>query len=587
MQQKVDKILKGLESGQITPEEAYSYIYENEKYKDTDKSENNKDIAIIGFACRFPDAESSDKLWLNIIKGSAAIKNIPEDRWKLDEELKKRGVKPFASMCRYGGFIDGVDLFDANFFEITEEEAVAMDPQHRLLLEAVMEGIEYSGYSREGLWGSRTGIFIGARGGDYKQGFDNNYQNARAALTGTLGNFNSARISNFFNFKGPSLVFDTACSSSLVSTHYACKSILNHECDMAVAGGVHLCINADTFISLNLMPRSLASNGVSYTFDKRADGFVPGEGVGVVILKSLTKAVEDGDTVYAVIKGSAVNNDGNTIGVTTPDLDAQQEVVEMALKAASVDAATISYIEAHGTGTMIGDPIEIRAIDKAFKKYTDNKSFCALGTVKPNIGHLDTAAGIASIIKVVLSLYNKKIPPTLNIEMPNPRINFVDSPFYPAAYLSDWNPVGGVRRAGISSFGFGGTNCHMILEEAPAQVKSTEEFEDRKEQLFLLSAKSQEALKKLAENYSVYLSKNTQLKLGDICFTAGTSRTSFKNRLAVLCSSTSELSQKLGSMEVLTGDGLAASHKVAFMFTGQGAQYSGMALELYENQPIF
>ena len=587
MQQKVDKILKGLESGQITPEEAYSYIYENEKYKDTDKSENNKDIAIIGFACRFPDAESSDKLWLNIIKGSSAIKNIPEDRWKLDEELKKRGVKPFASMCRYGGFIDGVDLFDADFFEITEEEAVAMDPQHRLLLEAVMEGIEYSGYSREGLWGSRTGIFIGARGGDYKQGFDNNYQNARATLTGTLGNFNSARISNFFNFKGPSLVFDTACSSSLVSTHYACKSILNHECDMAVAGGVHLCINADTFISLNLMPRSLASNGVSYTFDKRADGFVPGEGVGVVILKSLTKAVEDGDTIYAVIKGSAVNNDGNTIGVTTPDLDAQQEVVEMALKAASVDAATISYIEAHGTGTMIGDPIEIRAIDKAFKKYTDNKSFCALGTVKPNIGHLDTAAGIASIIKVVLSLYNKKIPPTLNIEMPNPRINFVDSPFYPAAYLSDWSPVGGVRRAGISSFGFGGTNCHMILEEAPAQVKSTEEYEDRKEQLFLLSAKSQEALKKLAENYSVYLSKNTELKLGDICFTAGTSRTSFKNRLAVLCSNTSELSQKLGSMEVLTGDGLAAPYRVAFMFTGQGAQYSGMALELYENQPIF
>ncbi len=551
---------------------------------------NSDDIAIIGLACKFPGADSIEEFWDNLSKGISSINSALNNRWNKEDICSQYGIdreKLSKVYTPVGGYIEDIDKFDAEFFGIPEGEAPFIDPQHRILLETVWKALENSGYSNGQLSGSNTGVFVGARGCMYKTDMDtNNSDLVRASLTGKLGNFNSARISDFLNLKGPSIVMDTACSSSLVSTHYACKSILNGECDVAISCGVEIKSTAENVLGL-CSSKAISFDGKSYVFDQRANGFVAGEGAGAIILKSLKKATQDGDTVYAVIKGSAVNNDGHTMGITTPDLEGQEAVIDVALRNAKVDAATVSYIEAHGTGTMLGDPIEVKALTRVFEKHTKNKGYCGIGSVKTNIGHLDTAAGIASIIKVVLSLYNKKIPPTLNIEIPNKRFKFIDSPFYPAAYLSDWNPAGGVRRAGISSFGFGGTNCHMILEEAPAQVKSTEEYEDRQEQLFLLSAKSQEALKKLAENYSVYLSKNTELKLGDICFTAGTSRTSFKNRLAVLCSSTSELSQKLGSMEVLTGDGLAVSHRVAFMFTGQGAQYPKMAMELYENQPIF
>ena len=562
-----------------------------EEYKGkTEIDYNSNDIAIIGLACRFPGADSIDEFWDNLSMGISSINPGLNNRWNKEDICSQYGIDSENLNKVYtpvGGYIEGIDKFDAEFFGIPEGEAPFIDPQHRILLETVWRALENSGYSNGQLSGSNTGVFVGARGCMYKTDMNtNNSDLVRASLTGKLGNFNSARISDFLNLKGPSIVIDTACSSSLVSTHYACKSILNGECDVAISCGVEIKSTAENVLGL-CSSKAISFEGKSYVFDQRANGFVAGEGAGAIILKSLKKAIQDGDTVYAVIKGSAVNNDGHTMGITTPDMEGQEAVIDAALRNAKVDAATVSYIEAHGTGTMLGDPIEVKALTRVFEKHTKNKGYCGIGSVKTNIGHLDTAAGIASIIKVVLSLYNKRIPPTLNIEIPNKRFKFIESPFYPAAYLADWKPVGGVRRAGISSFGFGGTNCHMILEEAPAEVKSTEEYEDRREQMFLLSAKSQEALKKLAANYSVYLSKNTQLNLGDICFTAGTSRSSFKNRLAVLCSSTAELSQKLGSTEVLAGDGLATSQRTAFMFTGQGAQYPKMAMELYENQPIF
>ncbi|BCJ94417.1 hypothetical protein acsn021_19860 [Anaerocolumna cellulosilytica] len=586
MLKNIELILAELEEGKLTPDKAYSMIYEKKGKETSGIEEGNNEIAVIGLSCRFPNADTMDAYWDILSEGKSCIKAIPKERWDFNHELEKKGIKPTSSMCRVGGFLKEIENFDAAFFDISNQEACLIDPQQRLLLEVVQEGIEHAGYCHKSFSGSNTGIFIGARDGKYEPVTADEHKNARVRLTGTLGNFNAARISNYFNLKGPSLVYDTACSSSLISTHYACKSILAGECDMAIAGGVHLCVNADTYISLNLMNQTLSKNGKCYAFDRRAEGFVPGEGVGIVVLKPLNKAIKDRDTIYAVIKGSAVNNDGYTIGETTPDLDAEQQVLERALQDAKVDAATISLIEAHGTGTMIGDPIEVRALAKAFNEYTDKKSFCALGSVKTNIGHLDTAAGIASLIKVILALYYKKIPPTQNIDMPNPRINFVDSPFYPAAYLEDWKPVQGVRRAGVNSFGFGGTNCHMILEEGRENQYLDQEENDRSRQLFLLSAKSGEALEKAAETYANYLAKRESENLGNICYTTGTSRRFFDNRLALICSDTRELKEKLKGIEFLTGE-CKTPGKVTFLFTGQGALYSNLAKELYERQPVF
>ncbi|BCJ94415.1 hypothetical protein acsn021_19840 [Anaerocolumna cellulosilytica] len=559
--------------------EAISKVPDNKK----------EDIAIIGMALRFPGADSPEAFWENLSEGKHAIHAGLDTRWKKEDICRQFSIEVDKLDKVYtcvGGYLEEVDTFDASFFGISEEEAPYIDPQHRILLETVWKSIEHAGYSAQTLWGSNTGVFVGARGCVYQTDMDtSNSDLVRASLTGKLGNFNSARISDFYNLKGPSIVIDTACSSSLVSTHYACKSILDGECSLAISCGVEIKSSPDNVIGLSAS-KALSADGKSYVFDQRASGFVAGEGAGAIVLKSMRKAIEDGDTIYAVIKGSAVNNDGHTMGITTPDLEGQKAVIEAALENAEVDAATISYIEAHGTGTMLGDPIEVKALTKAFEKYTEHKGYCGIGSVKTNIGHLDTAAGIASIIKVILALQHKKIPPTLNIEIPNKRFRFVDSPFYPVAYLEDWKLVQGVRRAGVSSFGFGGTNCHMILEEGRENQYLDQEENDRSRQLFLLSAKSGGALEKAAETYANYLAKRESENLGNICYTTGTSRRFFDNRLALICSDTKELKEKLKGIEFLTGESKTPG-KVTFLFTGQGALYSNLAKELYERQPVF
>ncbi|MGZ7443443.1 SDR family NAD(P)-dependent oxidoreductase, partial [Paenibacillus sp. TH7-28] len=430
-----------------------------------------EDIAVIGLACRFPQADSPDEFWQLLKNGIHAVRMVPDERTELE---LLQGTKPEATFGRYsskGGFVRHIDRFDAALFGFSEAEAAALDPQHRILLETAWTAFESSGYSKSSLWGQPVGVFVGARGGTYKAaaaaGTDG-YASMRAAVTGRLANFNAARISDFFNLKGPSLVFDTACSSSLVSVHYACKALRDGECGMALAGGAEIKSSAEFLEGLSAT-KALSPDGTCHVFDKRANGFVPGEGVGAVLLKPYRRALADGDTVYAVIKGSAVNNDGHTMGITTPDLEGQAAVIERALEEAGVHPETVTYVEAHGTGTMIGDPIEVKALTRVFAKRTDRKAFCGLGSVKANIGHLDTAAGIASLIKVVLALHHGQLPPVLHLNEPNPRFRFVDSPFYPNGSLQEWAGADGVRRAGISSFGFGGTNCHMIVEGAPAR----------------------------------------------------------------------------------------------------------------------
>ncbi|MGZ7446170.1 beta-ketoacyl [acyl carrier protein] synthase domain-containing protein, partial [Paenibacillus sp. TH7-28] len=346
MERFKEEIISRLESGGITPEEAYSLFFEGGSLADPEDSGQDRrkvgdagdgDIAIIGFACRFPGASDAEKLWILLKEGKCSVGEVPSGRWRMDEALSDEGMNPAGPYCRQGGFIEDIEGFAADFFGLSVEEAEAIDPQQRHLLETAYHTFEHAGYSREELWGSGTGVFVGCRAGNYHPDKPQKTDKAwiRAKLTGTIGNFNAARISDYFNLKGPSLVFDTACSSSLVSVHYACKALRDGECGMALAGGVELKVHADTFVSLNLA-KALSPDGTCHVFDKRANGFVPGEGVGAVLLKPYRRALADGDTVYAVIKGSAVNNDGHTMGITTPDLEGQAAVIERALEEAGV-----------------------------------------------------------------------------------------------------------------------------------------------------------------------------------------------------------------------------------------------------------
>jgi acyl transferase domain-containing protein len=330
------------------------------------------------------------------------------------------------------------------------------------MLETCLLATLDAGYSREELSNRRVGVYIGTRSGNYMGRVE---QPEKNTIVGVGQNFIGARISDFFNWRGNNLVVDSACSSSLVSVHLACQALREGEIDAAAAGGVDLLLDELTYLTLSAAG-ALSPDGRCHTFDERANGFVPGEGAGALVLKRLDDALRDGDRVYAVIRGSAVNNDGRTMGITTPNLDAQVEVIEAALARSGVSAAELSYVEAHGTGTMIGDPIELKALTRVFQRETAERGFCAVGSVKTNIGHLLSAAGVAGLVKTALSLHHRLLPPTLHCDRPNPRFAFDESPLYVNRELRPWATSGGrPRRAGISAFGFGGTNCHMVLEE--------------------------------------------------------------------------------------------------------------------------
>ncbi|WP_437627952.1 amino acid adenylation domain-containing protein [Sorangium sp. So ce1151] len=417
-------------------------------------------IAVIGLACRFPGAPSPAAFWENLAAGVCSIREVPLSRWDW-RRLYSPDQQEGKSVSKWGGFVDDIEGFDPGYFNIPEADAVMLDPLVRLFLEAGVTAFLDAGYDRQALGGRKVGVFVGARSANFAE---RSRHASKSSIVSGGQNFIAAHLSHALNLKGPSMVVDTACSSALVGISLACQSLASDACEMAVAGGVDVLLDEKPYLVLSV-GRALSPDGKCHVFDEKANGFVPGEGAGAVILKRLDRALADGDRIEAVIEGIAVNNDGRTMGISTPNPEAQSAVIEEALSRAGAAAETLGYVEAHGTGTLIGDPIELRGLTQVFRRSTEERGFCAVGSVKTNIGHLLSAAGIASFIKVVLALRHRQIPPTLHCETPNPRFAFADSPFYPATRLDPWRPRGGVRRAGISSFGFGGTNAHAIVAE--------------------------------------------------------------------------------------------------------------------------
>ena len=551
------------------------------------------DIAVIGLACRFPQAANPKAFWELLRNGRDAIEEVPRDHWdwrSYYDENPEAGNKTYS---RWGGFLEGIDGFDSAFFHISPREARLTDPQQRLFLEVSWEALESAGYAAESLAQKNVGVFVGCSNNTY-------YQRIAPALTSVdhgagIGNQNAIianRVSFFLNLRGPSVLIDTLCSSSLVAVHQACQSLRLGECAMALAGGVNLLLSPEYFVAMSRM-KAHSPDGRCKAFDHRANGIASGEGAGAVLLKPLSRALEDRDQIYAVIKGSAINHGGQSNGLTAPNPRAQADLIAHALDVAGVSAESISYIEAHGTGTSLGDPIEIEGLTQAFRRYTDRNQFCAVGSVKTNIGHLEPAAGVSGLIKVILSMQHRQLPPSLHFESPNPIIPFAESPFKVNTELREWISEG-PRRAGVSSFGMGGANAHVVLEEAPTPRPEVSEIE-RPLHLITLSARTESALGSLAGEYVDFLADSHRISIADIGFTANTGRTRFAHRLAVVADSAAELREQLTAFAA----GRKAPHlfegqaqgeqrrRIAFLFTGQGSQYIGMGRQLYQTQPTF
>jgi acyl transferase domain-containing protein/thioesterase domain-containing protein len=519
-------------------------------------SRNTHDIAIIGMSGRFPGARNLDEYWRNLINGIDSVTEIPPSRWDAGLTFNADPNVPNNSYCRWGGFLDDVDSFDPFFFHLSPRDAEIMDPQQRLFLEEGWKALEDAGYSDTSMSNRQCAIFVGAGQGDYFLKFTEGDHN----LTGQfgMGNVNSilaARLAYFMNLKGASVAVDTACSSSLVAIHLACQSLIGGESEMALAGGVFVMTTPQTHI-LTSQARMLSPEGKCKTFDTGADGFVPGEGVGVVLLKPLANALADGDHVHAVIRGSATNQDGKTNGMTAPSALSQTALQLSVYRSREIDPSTFTYVEAHGTGTKLGDPIEIDALTDSFRHYTDRKRFCAIGSVKTNIGHSLPAAGVAALIKVVLSLKHKRIPPSLHCRSENEHIDFADSPFYVNVEPREWVADGGApRRAAINSFGFSGTNAHVVVEEAP--VLSTRRTASQPVHVFTLSAKTAHALRQRVQDLASWLRReHGKHQLSDISYTLNAGRSHFNHRLAIIASDEKDLSlqiEKLLEQETVSG----------------------------------
>ena len=567
----------------------------------------NEPIAIIGLSCRFPQANSPQAFWELLRNGVDTITEVPSDRWDVDafhSETPERGKV----MTRFGAFLDNVDLFDPAFFGISPREAARMDPQQRLLLEVSWEALENAFIPPPSLAGTRTGVFVGISSYDYSRlQFDNHEMIDAYAGTGNAHSIAANRLSYVFDLRGPSMAVDTACSSSLVSVHLACQSLRSGESDLALAGGVNLILTPELTITFS-QARMLAPDGHCKTFDASADGYVRGEGCGVVVLKRLSDAMRDGDNILALVRGSAVNQDGRSNGLTAPNGLAQQDVIRTALNQAGVSPNQIGYVEAHGTGTPLGDPIEMASLNAVLND--DSNQRVIVGSVKTNIGHLESAAGIAGLIKVVLAMQNESIPPHLHLKEINPYLSLEGSRIEIGTYLRPWKRRDIPRFAGVSSFGFGGTNAHIVLSDAPlvdVTLSGAPRHEgslsnangslvgiERPRHLLTLSAKTQHSLEQLTQSLNDSI-RNTQYEVQDIAFTSNTTRAHFENRLAIQASSNEELLKELedflnnsDSSLVVSGQAKpTAQPMIAFLFTGQGSQYAGMGKGLYESQPTF
>ncbi|MBI4658056.1 MAG: SDR family NAD(P)-dependent oxidoreductase [Verrucomicrobia bacterium] len=560
---------------------------------ETGESREAEPIAVVGMGCRFPGADRPRAFWELLRHGIDAISEVPQARWDVEALYDPAPGTPGKMSTRWGGFLPNVDQFAAEFFEISPREAIQMDPQQRLLLEVTWEALENAGMAPTRIGGTKTGVFVGVSSFDYSLVQLREFRAIDAyAGTGLAHSVAANRLSYFFDLRGPSIVVDTACSSSLVAIHQACASLRRRESDVALAGGVNLVLSPEITIALS-HARMMASDGRCKTFDSRADGYVRGEGCGIVVLKRVSDALRDGDRILALVRGSAVNQDGRSNGLTAPNGPAQEAVVRAALAQARAIPQEITFVECHGTGTALGDPQEVEALSHVLGPRPSGSAKCWLGSVKTNIGHLESAAGVAGFIKTVLALQHRQIPPNLHFRSINPHIRLPETPFEIPTQLIEW-PGTPRRLAGVSSFGFGGTNSHVILEEAPSRPIQPSPVE-RPRHLLTLSATSPECLQDLASRMSSFLEETSTEPFADICFTSNTGRNHFEHRLALVAESHGDAREKLAAFcRERTPKGVFSAKvgsrerpKIAFLFTGQGAQYVGMGKELYETHPRF
>lgn len=553
-------------------------------------------IAIIGMGCRLPgDINKPEEFWQLLCQGLDAVTEVPPDRWDINAYYDPDPTTPGKMSTRWGAFLKQVDQFDPQFFGIAPREAISMDPQQRLLLEVAWEALEYAGQAPDKLAGSRTGVFIGIVNNDYRQlqletngiaNIDTYYGSGNAISVA------SGRLSYVLGLQGPSISIDTACSSSLVAVHLACQSLLSGECRMALAGGVNLILLPELTVAFSKF-QMMAPDGRCKAFDARADGFVRGEGCGLIVLKRLSDALTDGDRILAVIKGTAANQDGASSGLTAPNGPSQEAVIREALAKAGVKPAEVSYVETHGTGTSLGDPIEVQALGAVLSEGRQKEHPLMIGSVKTNIGHLEAAAGITGLIKAVLALQYRQIPPHLHLQKLSPFIPWEKFPVVVPTELTPW-PAEAPLVAGVSSFGFSGTNVHIVLAAAPSPEPAALEV-DRPLHLFTLSARNEQALAELAARFQSYVTTQPETPLADLSFTTNLGRAHLPQRLAVVADSLEQLQVKLAAFIAQQDQpGLIAGAvqnpdrpKIAFLFTGQGSQYVNMGRQLYETQPTF
>ncbi|MFZ5635022.1 MAG: SDR family NAD(P)-dependent oxidoreductase [Pseudomonadota bacterium] len=548
-----------------------------------------REVAIVGLAGRYPQAENVDEFWRNLKLGRDCIGEVPPERWDHARYFDPDPNKPGKTYSKWGGFLDDIDRFDPLFFNISPKEAELTDPQERLFLETVWQAIEDAGYSRDGIASRRVGVYVGVMWGQYElYGAESVLRGNTAVPTSSHASV-ANRISYYFDFRGPSLAIDTMCSSSLTAIHLACEELRRGEIEAAIAGGVNLTSHPYKYLTLS-QGKFMATDGRCRSFGRGGDGYVPGEGVGAIVLKPLDRALRDGDQVYAVIRATAVNHGGKTNGYSVPNPNAQAELIADACRRGGVDPKTLGYIETHGTGTALGDPIEITGLTKAFEGATDEKQFCPIGSVKSNIGHLEAAAGIAAVTKALLQLKHRQLAPSLHADPLNPNISFENTPFRVQTELADWKRIAGQpRRVGVSSFGAGGANAHVILEEFgvedpvvydPAVVGSQEAF--------LLSARDHEALRRYATRMIARLREAAPPALEEIAFTSQVGRTPMPVRLVVVADSVATLADRLSQWLALqpSGDGRsgAGAHELADVYHGSIREFHYGAGDLIDGR---